>query len=281
MAETAFLVKYRDEWIQGFERLPTVLRSTVTTDAMVNGRQAVFLIANSAREATTRGSNGLIPASADDLTQVTLTLTEAHDLSRKTGYNIFAGQADQRAVMQAQGRNVINRKIDDVIITELDTATVTFTGGVMSKGVASKARTLLGNAEVPIDDRLFFAVTPAQWAHLENDPSFASADYVEMKPLVNGMPNPQAPSITVRRWANFNWFTHTGLPGKGTSTAKCFAYHSSAIGYCYNNGDVQVAVGYDKEQDYSYARHTIYHGAKKLQTAGIIEVTVDDTGYSA
>ena len=64
MAATAYETLYRDEWIAGYERDQSMLRSTVSTDAIISGRDAVFLIATSNREAVTRGPNGLIPAHA-------------------------------------------------------------------------------------------------------------------------------------------------------------------------------------------------------------------------
>ena len=66
MAETAFTTLYRTEFIKGFEQRQSLLRDTVTTEAMVNGNAAVFLVADSgSATAQTRGVNGLIAARAD------------------------------------------------------------------------------------------------------------------------------------------------------------------------------------------------------------------------
>lgn len=278
---TQVSVIYRREWIQSFERLPTVLRNTVTSDSQVEGKQAVFLIAGSGREAVGRGSNGMIPASTETQTQVTLTLAEEHDLTRRTGFNVFTGQSDQRAIMQMQGRNVINRAVDQTILDALATGTVTASGvTVMNKQAATRGITLLGNAEVPIDNQIYSAVTPAQWGALEDDASFSSADFVEVRPLVMGMPDPQAQPVMMKYWMGVHWFVHTLLPGKGTASAKCYMWHRSSVGYCYANNFITAAVGYDLEYDYSWARHSIYHGAVKLQNAGIVVYTMDDTIYS-
>ena len=94
-----------------------MLRDTVTTEAVIKGQQAVFLVAGSgSAAAVTRGTNGRIPARPDSLTQNTCTLQEWHDLVRKTGFNVFASQGNQRAVMQMTTLAVINRKIDSLII---------------------------------------------------------------------------------------------------------------------------------------------------------------------
>jgi len=132
MAETAFQIQYRQEFIDGFEQLESLLRSYVTTEAVIKGNQATFLVADSGgATAKTRGVNGLITARGDNLTQPVATLVEWHDLVRKTDFNIFASQGNQRAIMQKTCMGVINRKIDQDIITELNTATVTVFSSVM------------------------------------------------------------------------------------------------------------------------------------------------------
>lgn len=80
MADTAFQTMYREEFIASFEQHQSLLRETVTTEAVVKGNQAVFLIAGSGSAlAVTRGTNGRIPARADSLTQTTATLGEWHN----------------------------------------------------------------------------------------------------------------------------------------------------------------------------------------------------------
>lgn len=283
MADTAYQVLYRDEWINGFERNQALLRNTVTTQTMTmatGARQAVFLVATSSREAVTRGNNGLIPASVDDMTQTTVTLAEAHDLPQKTNFNIFAGQSDQRAMMQVTSRGVINRHIDDLIITALATGTVTpsATATIMSKGLVTKATTILWNGNVKNDGQVYGLLTPAAWGHLSDIPSFASADFVSAMPLEAGAPTNNA-GVEMKKWLGVNWIMHTGLPGRGTADASCFIYHKSSTGHAYN--DIQALAGYHEEQDYSWARTTVYDGALKIQNAGIVKIHHDDTVYSA
>ncbi len=114
MSDTAFQVQYRQEFIAQFEQRQSLLRDTVTTEAVVKGNQAVFLVAGSGgATAVTRGVNGLIPARADNLAQPTATLQEWHDLSRKTNFNVFASQGNQRAIMQSTTMGVLNRQGED------------------------------------------------------------------------------------------------------------------------------------------------------------------------
>src|SRR5690606_34882389 len=120
MSDTAFQKQYRQEMIAVFEQHQSLLRDTVTTEVVIKGNQAEFLVAGSGGEATTRGVNGLIPAGITDSTQYTATLVEWHRLVEKTGFNIFASQGNQRELLQRDAMMVINRKIDSDIITELN-----------------------------------------------------------------------------------------------------------------------------------------------------------------
>lgn len=282
MADTAFQIQYRQEFISGFEQRQSLFRQSVTTEAVIKGNQATFLVADSgSAEAVTRGVNGMIPARADNLSQPVATLAEWHDLVRKTGFNVFASQGDQRAIMQQTTMGVINRKIDQDIITELNTGTVdtgaTQTGSLQ---LAIRASVILGVNEVPADGNIWCSMTPAMRGYLLSVPEFASADYVSMKPLDNGA-GAWKDTVGFYRWMDVNWFVHPNLPGVGTSAEKCFMYHSSAIGHAVNTAGIQSPVGYDEEQDYSWARATVFMGSKLLQNSGVVVINHDGSAFAA
>ena len=280
MAETAYQNQYRQEVVNAFERRESALRSCTTTEAVIKGSAAIFLVAGSgSATAVTRGVNGLIPARADDLTQNTCTLSEWHDLVRKTGFNIFASQGDQRRIMQETTMAVLNRKIDAQIITELETGTqdVSSTAQTMTLNAWMHAMAILGNADAG-GGEVYAAITPAAWAYLAQVKEFASVDYVSVKPFDKGT-NKQ--TIARFRWMGIEAVVHTGLTGKGTSSAKCLFWNKAAIGHAADVGGMQTPVGYDQEQDYSYARASMYMGAKLLQNTGVVVLLHDDSGYAS
>lgn len=278
MAETAFQTAYRQEFIAGFEIRQSLLRSAATTEAIIKGNSAVFLVADSnGAAAVTRGVNGLIPARADSQTQNTCTLYEQHDLVRKTGFNVFGSQGDQRRMMQQTSMGVLNRKIDSDILSALgDGTNDTGTAATGSLALVMKARAILGNAEVPTEeeDNMFAVISPAFEAYLMQVEAFTSSEFVDVKPF-NG------PARRFRRWAGCNWIVHPNVSGVGTNAEKCFMYHRNAIGHAINMGDLQSVVGYDEEQDYSYARTTGYMGAKLLQNSGVVVMNHDGSAYVA
>lgn len=276
MADTAYQTQYRDEFIAGFEQRQSKLRGTVTTEVEVHGNTAVFLVADSNSDiATTRGVNGLIPAKADNLTQNSCTLAEWHDLRRRNSFNIYTSQGDGRRIMQMNSMAVINRKIDTDIIAALDDGTQDT--GAAAKGsldLAMYALTILGNNDVENDGNIFGVITPAFHAYLMQTKEFASADYVKGAPFSGGQPS-------MFSWAGVNWIVSTRLTGKGTASETCFMYHKSAIGHACDTMGIQTAVGYDEEQDYSFARATAYMGSKLLQNSGVVLMYHDGAAYAA
>lgn len=286
MADTAFQTAYRQEFIAGFEQRQSLLRQSTTTEAVVKGNTATFLVADSGgATANTRGTNGLIPAVTDNLTQKSASLAEWHDLRRRTDYNIFASQGDGRRIMQENTMAVINRKCDSDIIDTLNTGTQTLDSGAGVTFTLAKAttiKTILGNAGVPHDGQLTAVITPAVEAYLiQNVPQFSSQDYVTARPVDTGeLAWSDQPKMY--SWLGFNWIVHPNLPGKGTSAEKCFFYHRSAIGHAFDTGDtLDMAVGYDDEQKYSWARCSTVMGSVLLQNSGLVVYDHDGSGLTA
>ena len=276
MADTAFQTMYRQEFISGFEQRQSLLRKTCTTEADINGNTAVFLVADSgSASAVTRGSNGLIPGRADNLTQNSCTLVEWHDKPVRTGFNLYASQGDGRRIMQETTMGVLNRKVDSDIIAQLDTATqdtgATQTG---SLSLVMYAKTILGNNDVENDGNIFAVITPAFEAYLMQTKEFASADYVSNKKfeMQNG---------SYFKWAGVNFIVSTRLTGKGTSSESCYMYHKSAIGHACDTERLSVTPGYVEEHAYSFCLATGYFGSKLLQNSGIVKMVHDGSAFTA
>ena len=250
---------------------------------MIKGQQAVFLVAGSGgASAQTRGINGRIPARNDSNTQNTCMLAEWHDLVRKDGFNVFASQGNQRAIMQMTTMAVLNRKIDDLIITQLNTGSVTLGSSTTIPNVSlfQNARVKLSNAAVPWDSNVTLLCQPSFLAYLEQATEFANAQYVDLRPYA-GSDNPSWKDKPMAyRWRNVLLVEHPNLPGKGTSSEKSFLYHKTAAGMAIDTGGIASPVGYDNEQDYSYARCSAFMGALLLQNTGVVVITADGSAYA-
>ena len=268
------------EFIAGFEQHQSLLRDSVTTEAVIKGNQATFLVADSGgATAVTRGVNGLIPARADNLTQTTATLVEWHDLVRKTDFNVFASQGNQRAIMQQTSMSVVNRKMDSDILTTLATGTITLTAATASLDFVMKAKTKLGNAGVPWDNNIWAVISPAFDAYLSQTKEFASREYVNRLPT-EGADLAWRDKPLVYYWMGVNWIVHPNVSGVGTAAELCFMYHKTAIGHAVNTAGLQAEVGYVGEHAYSWARTSIDMGSALLQNTGVVEMTHIGTAYA-
>lgn len=274
--------QYRQEFVPVFEQHQSLLRETVTTEAVIKGQTAVFLVAGSgSAEAVTRGVNGRIPARGDAMTQNSCTLQEWHDLARKTGFNIFASQGNQRLIMQMTTMAVLNRKIDSLITNELNTGTVTIgsSSTIPNVSLFQNAIVKLQNASVPWDSNITLLCQPSFLAYLEQAPEFANAQYIDLRPYA-GSDSSWRDKPMARKWRNATIIAHPNLPGKGTTGEKSFLFHKSAIGMAIDTGGMENVIGYDEEQQYSFARASCFMGAKLLQNTGVVVISHDGSAYA-
>lgn len=276
MADYAFQTQFRQETVQGFEQRSTLLRAAVTTEAVIKGNTATFLVASSGgRSAITRGVNGRYPAGVNNLAQLSAVLVDWTDLALVTDFNVFASQGNQKLILQQEGIGVMNRKVDDDIIGCLDLATVdTGAATTADLGLVVKAKVILGNAQVPVNevDNMFAVVSPAYMGYMLQIPEFASADYVNVKPLAG-------PMASYPRYLGLNWIEHPRLTGVGTAAEKCYIFHRASIGHAVNTGAMDVAIGYNEEQAYSFARVSAFMGSVVLQNNGIVQMIHDGSAY--
>lgn len=279
MSDTAFQTAYRQAFIAGFEQRQSLLRDTVTTEAQIKGNTCVFLVADSGgATAVTRGTNGKIPSRADNNTQNSCTLIEYHDKVEKTGFNIFASQGDQKLIMQMSTMAVLNRTMDINVLDVVAGATIT-TGAAapLNVGLFSKAQATLGAAKVPWDGNITLVCSPAALGVLQLAPEFSNAQYVNVKTNVDDPSWRDAPQAL--RWRNVLIIPHPMLANVSSPASEyAYMYHKSAVGHAANTAGLDSVVDYNKEEDYSFARTTIFMGSKLLQNTGIVKIPHDATG---
>ena len=272
---------YRDEYIAGFERRGSLLRTAVTTEHIKQGNAVVFLVADSGNAtAVTRGSDGLYPARVNNNNQVTLTLADATDLPRKNGFDIFRDQGNQREIMFRGSWDTISRAVDDKIIAGLATGTLTMskTSSVDALGLFNHAVVALGNnfaGPKQIGD-VTAVVTPGFYQNLLKTKEFTNSEYVREVKLPDGTPTP----YEVKVFQGVQIIVHYGLTNAGADNEQCYMFHKDAIGHAIDKESWEPMMGYDEEQDYSWVRSTVYHAASKLQNSGIIRMLHNGAEYS-
>lgn len=271
------VTQFREETVAAYERDYSILRVGCIQEHMTNGNQATFLVAGSGNNrATTRGVNGQIAYQTPDRNQSTVTLKEAHGTSEETRFDMFQSQGNQISIMQKDAITQLNVDIDDDIIAQLDTFTLT-TGSPQTASLAmvNKALAILGNNNVKTDqaDKMFAAITPGFHAYLMAIPEFTRSDYVDVKPF-------EGPARKMRRWAGVQWMLHTGLTGIGTADEYCVMWHQDAMGHAADLPTEKIEADYDKKQDSSWCRASLFHGAKKIQNVGGIIMRHDGSAFA-
>lgn len=276
MAATAFETKYRKETIAEFNLRETLLRKTVVTDHTISGGSVVFLVTGSGgATATTRGIDGKLIPRQNDLVQNTAVLKEWHDLVEVTGFNVFASQGDHNSTMQQETVGVINRKVDESIITELGAATTQFAGvaaGAFNLAKVKHAIAILGNNKA-LEGSVAGLITPGAYADLLEQSQFTSADFVSRKPF-------EGKQMTFS-WAGVDWIVHPNLPNATTDSSVCYVYHKNSMGHAMKADDLDIAIGYDDKQQASWARASGFFASKALQPSGIVGIRHTGSNYAA
>lgn len=286
MPGAAPVTVYREEFVAAFGQRQSLLKDCTTHHSQIKGNKATFLVASSSGTATTRGVNGLIPSADNSNSQVECTLAEKHDLREMTGFNIFQSQSDQRQIMQMNAMSVINRDIDSVILTELATTSLdTGSAATASLTMVSKAIAQLQINGVAWDGNVFAVISPAFLLYLMAIPAFASADYVNVKPFAS-FPGWSAASEKSSgqgwyEWMGVKWIVSNQISGVGTNSETCIMFHRSAIGHAVDTDGIDSDIGYESKQQMSWARCSLYHGAKLLQNAGAVRMVHDGSAFVA
>lgn len=286
MPGNAPVTQYRNEFVLGFAQRASLLKDTTTKEMMIKGNQATFLVANTTGSMVTRGVNGLIQYQDNDNAQVTAVLQERHAPYEMTNFNIFTSQGDQRAIMQMNSMALVNRDIDNFILAELANGTLdTGAAATASMTMIGKAIATLQNGGVPWDGNVYAVISASFLIYLMSLPQFSSADYVNVKPAVNypGLNATQSNSTGQGwyDWMGVKWIVNSLITGAGSAAEKCYMYHRSAIGYACDTDNVSVEMDYDKKQHSSWTRASLFHGAKMLQNAGIIQMLHDGSAHVA
>ena len=283
--DNAFIRQYEADVHDVFQREGGYLRPAVRMKTGVVGKSTTFQKAGKGT-ATTKARHGVITPMNQSHTAIECPISDFYAPDWVDNLDEAKTNIDERGVIARGGAWAIGRKVDSQILTELDTTTQTaVTITVTSKatiraGFATWTKNVWAN-DVPNDGMVFGCMTPTLWAQAELLDEFSSADWVNMKPYVEGMPT----SGKFKDWKGVKWIMHTDCPGIGTATAKGFCWHKMGIGYAAgahanNNAEndaVRADIWWSGERQSHLITHCMSGGAKLIDDTGVIEATWNDT----
>lgn len=286
--DTAFITSYEAKVHEVFQRKGSYLKEAVRMKTDVVGSTAVFQKIGKG-VATTKARHGTITPMNQTHTAPSCTLADFYAGDWVDRLDEAKTNINERDVIASGGAMALGRKVDDQIVTVLDTTsqstiTLTVTSKAAILATAIEFAEAAWDNDVPNDGEVYAVVTPRYWSQLMTIDAFSRAEYV----TAAGMSFTSGPAIGMGKWKDWmgiKWKMQTGLPGAGTSTAKCFIWHKTAIGYAVaaaaGNIAGQEAVAADITWHGDRAAHFVNHmmsgQACMIDDTGVIEGNLNDT----
>ncbi len=265
----SFIAKYIADVHEAYQQRGSKLRNTVRLKTGITGATAVFQKGGKGA-AGKKTRHGNVPLMNADHSTVTATLEDWYGADYVDKLDELKTNTDERLVVASAGAYALGRKIDELIITVLDsgagTTDSTATAGLTKARIMS-AFEALNNAEVPDDGNRFAVVGAHQWNELLNISEFKSSDFAgDMYPWLKGTES--------RTWLGITWMFHSGLP-LASGVRKCFLYHRSAVGLAEGQAR-NVYTDWVPEKAAHLVDHMISAGAVAIDGNGIVEIQCDD-----
>lgn len=288
---TAFITDYEARVQDVFQRRGSLLRPAVRVKDNVVGSTAVFQKIGSGT-ATTKARHGTITPMNQTHTAPSATLVDFYGGDWVDKLDEAKVSIDERMAIARGGAMALGRKVDSQITTALDattqsTITYTVTSAAAIQSSLLQLAEALDDNEVPNDGLRYGALTPRAWAQAMVVDAFASADYVGS----NGLPYVMGAPVQElwKQYLGINWKVHSGLPGKGTATAKIFVWHRDAVGYAIakaagnmaGTNAVSADITWHGDRAAHFVNHMMSGGAVLIDDTGVIEGNLDDTAAIA
>lgn len=268
----AFIKQFESEVHLKYQQEGSLLRNMVRTKNNVKGKSTTFQIIGKG-SASTKTRHGTVTPMNLVHTNVEVTLNDFYAGEWVDKLDELKTNIDERGAVAKTEGYALGRKTDDLIITALATATTTVNAtAALNLSKVLEAFAKFNELEVPDDGERYAVVTPKAWNELLQIDQFAKSDYVEDKPFMKGK--------NCKKWLGINWCMHSGLPttttGEGqnaVTTATCFLFHKSAIGFA-SGADVTTDITWHGDHAAHFINSMMSQGAGLIDDEGVIKITV-------
>lgn len=285
--DNAFITDYIADVHAVFQRRGGYLRNTTRTKDNIVGSSTTFQKVGTGT-ASTKARHGVVTPMNQTHTPVPCTLADFYAGDWVDKLDEAKTNIDERMALAQGGAWALGRKVDDQILTAMGTTTattltLTVTSAVTVRNSLIEIVEAMDAANLPDDGQRYILLTPRGWSQAEVVEQFSSADYVKAgeESFANG-------SQTFGRWKSWRgalWGHHTGLPGVGTASAKCFAWHKSGVGYATGahagnaaqNGAVSADITWHGDRAAHFVNHMMSGGACLIDDTGVIDIDINDT----
>ncbi len=287
--DQSFVTSYEAKVKEVFQRRGAYLKDAVRMRSDVVGQTAVFNKIGKG-VATTKARHGTITPMNQEHTAPSCVLVDFYAGDWVDKLDEAKTFIDERDALASGGAMALGRKVDDQIITELDTTSqdtitidATGTSAVFKASVLEFAEAAWDN-DVPNDGEVYAVVSMRFWSQLMTVDQFMNADFVG----ADGQVFVQGPKIGAAKWKDWmgiKWKAQTELPGAGTATSKAFIWHKTAMGYAVaaaagnvaSNESVGADITWHGDRSAHFVNHLMSGEACLIDDTGVIEGNIDDT----
>jgi len=263
----AFIKEYLPDFKAQYQQMITKVRNKVRLQTGIIGSTARFQKVAKG-EAGKKTRHGNVPIMNVDHTYEDATLEDWFAADYADDLDLLKTNIDERKALAMAGAGAVNRKIDNLIFTQMNTSTNTVAEGSagMTKAKVLQGFEQLNQYDVPAGNR-FCAVGPHQWNELLNIKEFVSSDYAgNMYPWMTG--------VESKVWLGTIFFMSTLLP-IATGTRQCFMWHQQAAGWAEGKG-VTLEAAWVTEKDSYLIKHKFSGGSVLIEDEGCVKIACDD-----
>ena len=282
--DQSFVQQYERDVHHVFQRRGSKILKTIRHKPGIIGKSTTFQKVGQG-VATTKARHGAITPMNQEHTPITVPLQDFYagdwvDKLDEAKLNI-----DEREVIAKGGAKALGRKVDELIIEQLETTTQSAVAWSIGSSAAVR-NSIIGMAEalyandIDEDDDCYGLLTTKAWAMAMTVEEFSSADYV-----MEGEYQKGAPTRRYKEFLGIKWCQHTGLTGVGTTSASVFCYVKEAVGFASQNlsGDmenpesVRADISWYGHRASHFVNHMMSGGAQLIDDLGVIKGTLNDT----
>lgn len=269
--DQAFVTQFESEVHLAFQRMGSKLRGTVRTKTGVKGSTCRFqkLATGSAG---TKSRHGDVPIMNLVHTYVDATLSDYYAGEYIDKLDELKINHDERLIVAQSGAAAMGRKVDSLITTALDSTTNSNNVSTAAIWVSAASPIALmeafGANDVPLGDGNCFQIIHWNcWGDLMQIEEFSNADYVgpDERPYLGAQ---------AKNWLGFMWMPFTGLPLDGSSDAKQYAYHRSAVGHAIG-AEISADITWQGTKQAHLSVYSMSQGCALIDAVGVIEHVYD------
>lgn len=262
--DQGFVNLYIADVHQAYQQKGSKLRNTVRLKENVQGAKCVFQKSGKGA-AGKKTRHGNVPMMNVNRSTASCTLEDWYAAEYIDKLDELRTNTDERLVAANSGAWALGRKIDELLITKMDTTSsvIAASDAGLTKDKILKAFGLLNASDVPDDGNRFAIVGPDQWNELLDIQEFKSSDF-------SGDKYPWLKGTESRTWLGITWMFHTGLPEE-SGNRNCFIYHRGAVGLAEGHG-IKAYVDWVPEKAAHLVDHMLSAGACLIDADGVVEI---------